>query len=202
MKSVQKAKAACAVTRSTGRGVAVLFLLLVCAPTFCPRTGKGAEQAGTRKPYLPIRLLDLWTYGDSIARWIEAGSTTFAQIHWVNANLSRYDFRPEEKPKEFLTQVETARARLKTLADRAHKVGLLVYLNEYELNFPDFIARQSLLPAAARGRFMEDKLHEIFVQCPWLDGYMITPTESKLGAGNPEELKAVVLGAQRGMKLA
>lgn len=199
----------------SGRRTSLLLLLalglaLLAAPTVVAASGATknhaaghpAEQARPPRPYLPIRLLDFWTFSDSITKWIEPGTTNFAQIAWRNANISRYDFRPNSRPAGFAEKVESSRAALKEKADQAHRLGLLTYLNEYEVNFPDFIARQSLQPAAERQKFMEEKLYEIFVQCPWLDGYMITPTESKLGASSPDELKAVVLGAHAGMKRA
>ncbi|HXN21716.1 MAG TPA: hypothetical protein VOA41_03120 [Candidatus Dormibacteraeota bacterium] len=176
--------------------------MFAASPAAKNEIGHRAEQGHPHGPYLPIRLLDLWTFGDSITKWIEPGTKNFAQINWRNANISRYDFHSNDRPARFAENVESSRAALKEKADQAHRLGLLAYLNEYELDFPDFIARQSLQAAAARQKFMEDKLHEIFVQCPWLDGYMITPTESKLGAANPEELKAVALGAYAGMKRA
>jgi hypothetical protein len=163
--------------------------------------GQVGEVPG-KPPVLPIRLMNLTTYGESIRKWLEPGAINFAQINWVNHNLNKYEFRSEEKPKEFLETVTASRASLKARAEQAKRLGMRVYLNEYEINYPDFIARESLLPAANRERFMEEKLYELFIECPWLDGYMITPTESKLGAANPEELKAVAMGAYKGMKRA
>jgi hypothetical protein len=146
--------------------------------------------------------MNLTTYGDSITKWLEPGTVNFAQINWKNNNLNTYAFREETKTKEFLDTVETSRASLRVRAEQAKRLGMLVYLNEYELNFPDFIAREKLGPASEREKFMEEKLYELFIACPWLEGYMITPTESKLGVANPTELKAVVMGAYRGMKRA
>jgi hypothetical protein len=160
------------------------------------------DEKNTKRPVLPIRLMNLTTYGDSIAKWLEPEATNFAQINWRNNNLNVYAFRKESKPKDFLEKVEASRTSLRARAEQAKRLGLLVYLNEYELNFPDFIARETLGPAAEREKFMEEKLYELFVACPWLEGYMITPTESKLGVANPTELKAVVMGAYKGMKRA
>ena len=153
-------------------------------------------------PHLPIRLLNLWSFGETVTQWVEPGTTTFAQINWKHNNLSRYAFGNHTAPPEFLEKVTASRARLKALADQAKRLGLLAYVNEYELEFPDFIATESLRPAAARERFMEEKIYELLVECPWIDGYMITPTESKLGVGSPAELHAVVLGAHKGLKRA
>ena len=188
----------------TNRSLLLPCLILLIAGHSFAIIGQTArrDEKNMKRPVLPIRLLNLTTYGDSIAKWLEPGATNFAQINWRNANLNAYDFRKESKPKEFLEKVEVSRTSLRARAEQAKKFGLLVYLNEYELNFPDFIARETLGPASEREKFMEEKLYELFIACPWLEGYMITPTESKLGSANPTELKAVVMGAYKGMKRA
>jgi len=172
------------------------------APAHTGAPGGGETVSRPQGPYLPIRLLNLWSFGDTITRWVEPGTTTFAQINWRHNNLSRYAFGGYAAPAAFLEQVTASRTRLKARADQAKRLGLLAYINEYELDFPDFIGTEMLRPADARERFMEEKLYELLVECPWIDGYMITPTESKLGVRNPAELKAVVLGAYKGMKRA
>lgn len=182
--------------------VAVSLLVFAAVLTFSVKAnGQDVEVSG-KPPVLPIRLMNLTTYGDSISKWLEPGAVNFAQINWVNHNLNSYEFRSEKKPKEFLEKVTASRASLKARAEQAKRLGMRVYLNEYEINYPDFISRETLLPPVAREKFMEEKLYELFLACPWLDGYMITPTESKLGAANPVELKAVVMGAYKGMKRA
>lgn len=188
----------------TKRSLLLPCLILLIAGHSFAVIGQTArrDEKNTKRPVLPIRLLNLTTYGDSIAKWLEPGATNFAQINWRNANLNVYDFRKESKPKEFLEKVEVSRTSLRARAEQAKKFGMLVYLNEYELNFPDFIARETLGPVSEREKFMEEKLYELFIACPWLEGYMITPTESKLGSANPTELKAVVMGAYKGMKRA
>jgi hypothetical protein len=182
--------------------VAVRLLVLGAALIFSAQASGQDEKAARKQPVLPIRLMNLTTYGDTITRWFEPGAVNFAQINWTNHNLNNYGFRSEEKPKEFLEKVTASRASLRARAEQAKKLGMRVYLNEYEINYPDFIAREKLLPPAEREKFMEEKLYELFIQCPWIDGYMITPTESKLGAANPVELKAVAMGAYKGMKRA
>ena len=182
-------------------------LLIICSVSIFNQT-KVAGQANVtppqdlKRPYLPIRLMNLTTYGDTITQWLEPGTTNFAQINWRDANLNRYDFRNEAKSEKFLADVLASRESLKLKAEQAKRLGMYAYLNEYELNFPDFISKQDLIPAEARQKFMDEKLYELLIACPWLDGYMITPTESKLGSANPVELKAVVMGAYQGMKRA
>lgn len=177
-----------------------LFIAVALLATF--NSGVASASERPKGPHLPIRLMNYWTFGSGITKWIEPGTENFAQIHWVNANLSRYDFDSANRPAEFIAGVDASRNKLRGLAEQVQRLGLRAYLNEYELNFPEFIPRQSLITPESRRKFMEEKVYELFVQCPWLDGYMITPTESKLGAANPEELKAVVLGAHAGMKRA
>jgi len=174
------------------------LLVILCAT---PLIGQSSVQKSGR-PYFPIRLMNLTTYGDTIENWLEPGTTNFAQINWRDNQINQYDFRSEAKPESFLAEVRASREKLRLKAEQAKRLGLYAYLNEYELNFPEFISRESLLPAEARGKFMEEKLYELFLACPWLDGYMITPTESKLGVESPLELKSVVMGAYRGMKRA
>lgn len=174
-----------------------LLVVLFAAPLI----GQSSVQ-NTNRPYLPIRLMNLTTYGDTIKDWLEPGATNFAQINWRDNQINQYDFRSEAKPESFLAEVRASRERLRIKAEQAKRLGLYAYLNEYELNFPEFISKESLRPAEARGKFMEEKLYELFLACPWLDGYMITPTESKLGVESPVELKSVVMGAYRGMKRA
>jgi hypothetical protein len=180
------------------RALVAGLIVITCA---APLLGQAAGQK-PKRPYLPIRLMNLTTYGDTIKDWLEPGTTNFAQINWRDNQLNRYDFRPEAKPEKFLAEVRASRESLRLKAEQAKRLGMYAYLNEYELNYPDFISRESLLPAEERGKFMEEKVYELFLACPWLDGYMITPTESKLGAASPTELKAVVMGAYRGMKRA
>jgi hypothetical protein len=178
------------------------LLLALCVPAAAHLVAADPAVPSAKAAHLPIRLLNLWSFGDSITQWVESGTTTFAQINWRNHNLSRYAFSDSDKPAAFLQGVATSRGRLRERADQAHRLGLLAYLNEYELNFPDFIPPESLRPLSAREKFMEEKLYELLVECPWLEGYMITPTESKLGVRNPGELRAVVLGAYKGLKRA
>jgi hypothetical protein len=179
-------------------GTLVLSVVLILS---AKANGQDGDVTRT-KPVLPIRLMNLTTYGESISKWLEPGAVNFAQINWVNHNLNKYEFRSEVKPKEFLETVMASRTSLRARADQAKRLGLRVYLNEYEINYPEFISRETLLPPVEREKFMEEKLYELFMECPWLDGYMITPTESKLGAANPDELKAVAMGAYKGIKRA
>lgn len=189
--------------RNYSKMVGALRLLVLGTLLILSANAQGQNREVTNKtPVLPIRLMNLTTYGDSITTWLEPGAVNFAQINWRNHNLNNYAFRSEEKPKEFLEKVTASRASLRVRAEQSKRLGMRVYLNEYELDYPDFIAREKLLPTAEREKFMEEKLYEVLMECPWLEGYMITPTESKLGAANPEQLKAVVMGAYKGMKRA
>jgi hypothetical protein len=193
-----KRAAACRLTQSRSHLLMVSLIVMIWA---APLEAQSPDQS-SRRPYLPIRLMNLTTYGDTIKDWLEPGTTNFAQINWRDNQLNRYDFRPEAKPESFLADVRASQERLRLKAEQAKRLGMYAYLNEYELNFPDFIPKESLLPAEARSKFMEEKIYELLLACPWLDGYMITPTESKLGSANPVELKSVVMGAYNGMKRA
>jgi len=75
-----------------------------------------------------------------------------------------------------------------------------VLLHDYEINTHGVGAK--LRTREERKKFLENKLYEMMKLCPWLDGYVMTTSESSRPAVGAEDIKAYVMGAWAGIKRA
>lgn len=114
-------------------------------------------------------------------------------------------FYNSEQRKKIAEEVEHNKRTIERVCDYAHKRNIKVYLHTYEVWFPrdlkkkraDFINNKDL-----RLKYLKDKVYELFMTHPKLDGFVMTTSESHIIANSRQEITEFVMAAYEGMQKA
>ena len=164
---------------------------------FCPVVFAAIGIAAEKKVHFPVRIDTNYDYPGATPE----GATCWRMLTWRGTVVNNYDFAPRKKGRQkFLAEAKANRERLAKEAEGLHAKGVKVMLHEYEINTHGVGAK--IGTRQQKKKFLENKLYEMMKLCPWMDGYVMTTSESSRPAREPEDIKAYVMGAWAGIKRA